>query len=92
MHAVVVTVNIAAGQFEHSRKSLQDNVVPRVKQAPGLVKAYWSISGDKGHGLSFLVFKTQQDAENAAKMVGNSPMPPGVTPAGVEIREVVAEA
>jgi hypothetical protein len=92
MHAVVVTVNIAAGQFETSRKALQENVVPQVSKAPGFVKGYWATALDRGNGLSFVVFRTQPDAENAAKMVRSNPTPPGVTISGVEIREVIAEA
>jgi hypothetical protein len=92
MHAVVVNVNIAAGQFEAARKSLHEEVVPRVSKAPGLVKAYWSVGADAKQGLSFLVFRTQQDAENAANMVRNAQPPHGVTFAGAEVREVIAEA
>ena len=92
MHAVVVTVSIAAGQFEASRKSLHDEVVPRVSKAPGFVKGYWTVAADAGRGMSFVLFKTGPDAENAAKMVRSTPTPPGVTVTGVEVREVIAEA
>jgi hypothetical protein len=92
MYAVVVNANIAEGQFDPARKHLRETVVPRVSQQPGLVKAYWSTSSDSRSGLSFVVFKTRQDAESAANMVRTTPPPPGVTLAGVEIREIVAEA
>ncbi len=92
MHAVVVTVNIAAGQFEASRKALHENVVPQVSKAPGFVKGYWAAALDGGNGLSFVVFSTKPEAENAAKMVRSNPTPPGVTVSGVEVREVIAEA
>jgi hypothetical protein len=92
MHAVVVTVSIAAGQFEASRKSLQENVVPQVSKAPGFVKGYWAAALDGTNGLSLVVFKTQPEAENAAKMARSAPMAPGVTVTNVEVREVVAEA
>ena len=91
MHAVVVTATITPDQFEEARKHLRDNVVPPVSQAPGLVKAYWAIRDDRAQGLSFLVFKTKEDAENAAKMVRDSPPQTGVTLAAVEVREVVAD-
>ena len=92
MHATVVTVDIASGQFEASRKVLTEEVVPRVSNAPGFVKGYWSVRGDAAQGLSFLLFDTKQHAEGAAQMVRSSPTPPGVTLNAVEIREVVAEA
>ncbi len=92
MHAVVVTVKIAAERFDESRKALREEVVPRVKKAPGLVKGFWTVRADKSEGTSIVVFDTQQNAENAAGMVRSSPPPPGVTLNTVEIREVVAEA
>ena len=92
MHAVVVTVKIAAGQFEAAQKALKDNVAPRVSKAPGFVKAYWTIAADRATGVSMAVFKTQADAENAANMARTNPTPPGVTLNSVEIREVIAEA
>ena len=91
MHAVVVTVSIAAGQIEQARKALREQVVPRVRQAPGLVKAYWTARADGAQGTSISVFQTQQHAESAAAMVKIVPPPPGVTLNSVEVREVIAE-
>ena len=92
MYAVLVNVSIAPGQFEGTRKALNEQVVPRVKQAPGLVKAFWTVREDSAQGTSMAVFKTKQDAEAAMTMVRNTPPPPGVTIGSVEVREVVAEA
>jgi hypothetical protein len=92
MHAVIGTVTIAAGQTDAARKSLNDDVVPRVKSAPGFVKGYWAASADGAHGTSMLLFKTKQDADNAANMARTSPRPPGVTLDSVDVREVIAEA
>jgi len=92
MYAIVVNASIAEGQLDGARKALRETVVPRVSQAPGFVKGYWSAASDARNGLSFVVFKTKQDAENAMSMVRNTPPPPGVTLAGIEVREVVAEA
>jgi hypothetical protein len=91
MYAVVANVSIASGQFAAARKVLNEQVVPRVKQAPGFVKAYWTISDDSTHGTSMAVFRTKQDADNAVTMVRNTPPPPGVTLNSAEVREVVAE-
>jgi hypothetical protein len=92
MHAVVVTVTIAPGQLDASRKGLREQVIPRVSKAPGFVKGYWTAGADAQHGLSFVVFRERKDAESAAQMVRNSPTPPGVTLNNVEIREVMEEA
>jgi len=92
MHAVVATVNIVQGQFESSRKVLREDVVPQVRQAPGFVKGYWTISADATTGTSLVVFDTKEHAESAAGMARSTATPPGVTLRTVEIREVVAEA
>jgi len=91
MYAAIVTVNILPGHFEASRAVLEKEVVPRASKSPGFVRGYWTVRDDKTHGLSFAVFRTQQDAENAAKMARSTPTPPGVTIANVELREIVAE-
>ncbi len=93
MHAVIVNVTIADGQFDASRKVLHDNVVPQVTKAPGFVKGYWTAAPDRRSGTSIVIFKTQSDAESAAKNARSQPTPaPGVSVAGVDVREVVAEA
>jgi hypothetical protein len=92
MYATVTTVDITAGQFEASRKVLKEEVVPRVSKAPGFVKGFWSIRADAAQGLSFLVFDTKQNAENAAQMLRSAAPPPGVKMNDVEIREVIADA
>lgn len=92
MYAVVTTVSIAPGQSDGARKTLNEQVVPRVKQAPGFVKAFWTIRDDATQGTSMAVFTTKEAAESALAMVRNSPPPPGVTMNSVEVREVVAEA
>jgi hypothetical protein len=91
MYAVVVNVSIASGQFAAARKALNEQVVPRVKQAPGFVKGYWTVRDDSGQGTSMAVFRTKHDADNAVTMVRNTPPPPGVTLNSAEVREVIAE-
>jgi hypothetical protein len=44
VHAVVVNVTIS--DFEGGRQMLEEEVVPRVKQAPGFVAGYWTRAGD----------------------------------------------
>jgi hypothetical protein len=92
MYAAIVTVDITPEQFETSRKALKDEVVPRVSRAPGFLKGFWSVRADTAQGLSFLVFDTKQNAENAALMVRSATPPPGVKMNNVEIREVIADA
>ena len=91
MYAVVVNVSIAAGQFAAARKMLNEQVVPRVKQAPGFVKGYWTVRDDSSQGTSMAIFQTKQDADSAITMVRNTPPPPGVSLNSAEVREVIAE-
>jgi hypothetical protein len=92
MHAVVTNVTIASGQSEGAKKALNTDVVPRVRQAPGFVKGFWALRADGAQGLSMVVFQSKEQAETAAGMVRNGPVPPGVTLSSVEVREIVAEA
>jgi hypothetical protein len=89
MHAVVVSVTI--NDPEAAETMLREQVVPTVKQAPGLVTAYWARS-DEGRGGSMIVFESEEAASNAAEQLRSGP--PGnsdaVTIDSIEVREVVA--
>jgi len=89
MHAVVVNVTI--NDPEAANTMLQGEVVPRVKEAPGLVTAYWARS-DEGKGGSMIVFESEENAQAAADRLREGP--PGnsdaVTIDSIEVREVVA--
>lgn len=87
MHAVVVRVNIDDSDAAQSR--LQQEVVPRVSQAPGFVAGYWTRKDNTG--LSMLVFESEEAATNAEARVREN-MPDAVTLQSTEIREVVANA
>lgn len=86
MHAVVVTVKV--GNVEEARPELLEQVVPAVSQAPGFVAGYWLEPVD-GHGLSVVVFESEEAAKVAAERVQP---PSSVTIETVEVREVVASA
>jgi hypothetical protein len=91
MHAVVVSVTIK--DQEAAEKMLREQVVPRVKEAPGLVNAYWARSDDGGRGGSMIVFESEEAARAAAGQIESGPAnPEAVTMDSVEVREVVASA
>lgn len=91
MHAVVVRVTI--NDFDRGRQFLTEQVVPRVKQAPGFVAGYWTRSEDKGNGLSMIVFDSEDAASTVAQMIESQMSDDeGVTLEGTEVREVVASA
>jgi hypothetical protein len=90
MHALVVHVSIEPGRAEESRAQLEANVVPRVKETPGVVGGYWSRSPDGEHGFSMVLFENEETARTAAENLPNLPRPDFVTFDEVEVCEVVA--
>jgi hypothetical protein len=89
MHAVVVKVTIQ--DFETARKSLREQVVPAVSQAPGFVAGYWTRSEDSSNGIGMILFDAEESARTASDMVAAGATG-GVTLDGVEVREVVEHA
>src|SRR5919109_1069716 len=83
VHAVVVKVNI--NDEGAADRALRDEVVPRVKQAPGFVAGYWTRKANTG--LSMAVFESEDAAKQAAERVP-SMVPDAVTLEDVEVREV----
>ena len=88
MHAVVVNVTIHDG--EAATKMLREQVVPRVKEAPGVLNAYWA-RGDEGRGGSMIVCESEEAAKAVAEQVQSGPPAnsDAVTIDSVEVREVV---
>ena len=88
MHAVVVSVTIK--DQEAAQAMLTEQIVPRVKEAPGVVNAYWARS-DEGRGGSMIVCESEEAAKAIAEQIqGGPPNPDAVTLESVEVREVVA--
>ena len=67
MHAVLVKVRIKSGRHDDALQGLQSDVVPRAKEAPGLVKGTWFGNKETGHGL--LVFESEEQAQQVAGMI-----------------------
>jgi hypothetical protein len=92
MHAIVVHVKIDPSRKDEAERMLHEDVVPMVKQAPGLVNAYWLLSEDDTEGFSVILFDDKDAAQKAVDL--NPPQPPADSPvqlAGVEIHEVIAQ-
>ena len=89
MHAVVVKVTI--NDREAAQQRLDQDVVPRVSQAPGFQAGYWTWKDNTG--LSMIILNSEdaanQAAERVREMVGRID---AVSLDGVEVREVVAHA
>ncbi len=89
MHAIVVKVSIK--DAEGAQKALEEQVVPRVSQAPGFVAGYWTRADDRSNGQSMIVFESEEAARAAADQI-RANVPDAVTLEGAEVREVVASA
>ena len=90
MFAVVVKVELPEGAtIEQGRAQLAADVIPQVKASPGFVAAYWLSPRSGREGLSFVIYKDEPSAKQAAAMVKP---PPPVKLLNVEVREVAASA
>ena len=87
MHAVVVSATIKDGEV--ATANLRENIVPRVREAPGFVAGYWVRLEGSDKGRATIVF----ESEDAARGVKDNLQPaPGVTFDSVDVGEVVANA
>lgn len=87
--AVVGRVELPeGGTIEEGRKQLESAIIPQLKQAPGFVSAMFLSPKEGREGLSVIVWKTEDDANNAVK---NAQFPEGVRPLSMEVREVAAD-
>lgn len=87
MHAVVVRVTINDPQPAVAH--LQEEVVPRVKQAPGFVAGYWTRRDNTG--LSMILCESEDAARGLSEQIPSA-LTDAVTLEDVEVREVVASA
>ena len=85
MHAVIVTVTVS--DPEVAERHLREEVVPGVKQAPGLVAGYWTRKDDSGS--SMVIFEDEAAAKAMSERVPTM-APEEVTIENIEVREVVA--
>jgi hypothetical protein len=90
MHAVVGKVSIQTGKEDESVEYLKTNVLPMVKQAPGIIAGYW-VAPQDGKGLGITFYESEEAARGAAEMAKNAPFPDYVTFDSIEVREVIAQ-
>ena len=68
MYANVVEVSVDTS-VDPERKGLNEVVIPRVRQMPGVVAGHWLEPTD-GEGVSVVVFKTERAAREAIEVMG----------------------
>ncbi len=90
MHAVLVRVTVQPGHRDEAEQFVHETVIPRVKEAPGLVAGYWfRLGGDKG--ASVTLWESEQAAQASAEMARNAPTPESVNFDSMEVAEVFAQ-
>jgi hypothetical protein len=90
MHAALVKLTIDPDQAPTAANALTHDILPTIRSAPGFVAGYWLEPVD-GHGFSFVVFETEEQARRSAPPASNW-QPPGVSSNDVDFRRVAASA
>ncbi len=86
MYAAVVTLSIDPEQAPAAAAAFTNDILPRIRSAPGLVAGYWLDPADD-RGLAFVVFDTEENARQSTPPTADWSAP-GVTIHGVELRRV----
>jgi hypothetical protein len=91
MHALFVTAHIEPGRNEEEGvKFLESDVLPQLKQFPGVVGGYWLATKDL-ESLAVVFFDNEAAARQMADVgLPQAPPPPGATLGDIEVREVIA--
>ncbi len=88
MYAVAVNVSIESGKEDEAQEALRSNIIPRVKQSPGLVAGYFLQPGG-GYGYSLLIFDSEENANTAKQMAEDAPRPEFVKLGTAQVMEVI---
>lgn len=91
MHAVVVTVEIDPGHEDEAKAFLNNEVLPAMKNIPGLSGGYWLASDETGEGVTVLLFDTEQQARGVADGLPSAPRAQFASLQSVSVREVVGQ-
>jgi hypothetical protein len=70
MHTALVNVTIDQDQAPAAANALTHDILPAIRSAPGFVAGYWLEPVD-GHGFSFVVFDTEEQARRSASPASN---------------------
>ena len=90
MHAAVVTLTIDPGQAPEAAAALTNDILPRIRSAPGFVAGYW-LEPSQGKGFSMVLFDTEDQAHASVPPAGDWTAP-GVTIDSIDVRRVAATA
>jgi hypothetical protein len=93
MHALLVELEIDAGQSGEAIKFLHDVAVPMISKGQGFINGTWMRSEDGRHTRSLMIYESLEAAKAAAERAAEGP-PPGAPTKFVsaEVFEVMAQA
>ena len=89
MYAVVVRERGQADRINTSGQHVQANVLPRARQAPGIVSGFW-MTDMAGATLNVMVFESEDAARSALEPVRTAPRPPSMQVESADVDEVLA--
>ena len=78
-----------ADQINTSGQHIQANVLPRARQAPGIVSGFW-MTDMAGATLNVMVFESEDAARSALEPVRTAPRPPWMQVESADVCEVLA--
>ncbi|MFE1328550.1 hypothetical protein [Streptomyces sp. NPDC058741] len=90
MHGALVTLTIDPDQAPAAAGALMNDILPKIRSAPGFITGYWLEPAD-GSGFSMMLFDTEEQAREATPPASGWTAP-GVTITRVEIRRVAVTA
>lgn len=73
MYAVVGSWRMDAEREAKQKQVLTERIVPKVRQSPGFVTAYWCRTLDDSEAVSFVAFDERAQAEAFAAVVQSDP-------------------
>jgi hypothetical protein len=89
MYAVVVRERGQVDQINTSGQHVQANVLPRARQAPGIVSGFW-MTDMAGATLNVLIFESEDPARSALEPVRSALRPPWMQLESAAVYEVLA--
>jgi hypothetical protein len=90
MYAALVRLTIDPDQAPAAAKAFTNDLLPKVRSAPGFIAGYWLEPVDS-RGFSFVVFETEEEARRSAPPADNWEGP-GININDVDFRRVAASA
>ncbi len=80
MHGALVRLTVDPEQAPAAAEALTNDILPRVRSAPGFVAGYWLEPAD-GQGFSIVLFETEEQAREASPRVSSWAAPESPSPA-----------